>query len=94
MISIGQLCDGGCKVLLDEERLLAFKDYLVLLEGTQNREDGQWDIPLPQTTLQQYKNTSLPKYAGLYAAHLQPDKPSNTPTQHLHTKKRKPRELL
>ena len=36
LISIGQLCDGGCKVLLDEERLLAFKDRLVVLEGMQN----------------------------------------------------------
>ena len=52
LISIGQLCNGGCKVLLDEERLLAFKDHLVVLEGTQNQEDGLWDIPLPQTTLQ------------------------------------------
>ena len=70
MISIGQLCDGGCKVLLDEEQLLAFKDHLVVLEGTQNQEDGLWDIPLPQTMLQQYKHTPLPKHAGLYAAYL------------------------
>ena len=94
MISIGQLCDGGCKVLLDEEHLLAFKDRLLVLEGTRNQEDGLWDIPLPQTTLQQYKHTPLPKHAGLYAAYLRPVQNNKTPMQPSHKTKCKPRALL
>ena len=46
LISIGQLCDDGCNVFLNEKTLLAVKDDKVVLEGIRNRTDNLWDIPV------------------------------------------------
>ena len=68
LISIGQLCDDGCDVLLNNKKLLAIKEHKIILEGTRNYSDGLWDIPV-------YKNTiasdtyALPNiHPGMYPA--------------------------
>ena len=47
LISLGQLCDDGCYVLLSAESLCAIKNNKVILQGYRNPNDGLWDIPLP-----------------------------------------------
>ena len=46
LISLRQLCDDDCKVLLDKKKLQVFKENDVILEGTRNLKDGLWDMPI------------------------------------------------
>ena len=48
LISLGQLCDDGCYVLLTKKKLYICKDKNILLQGYRNQSDGLWDITLPQ----------------------------------------------
>ena len=49
LISLGQLCDDGCDVLLNKKKLFAVKDKKLVLEGTRSKSgDGLWDIPISQ----------------------------------------------
>ena len=49
LISLGQLCDDDCTVILDKRKLRALKNNEVILEGSRSTSgDGLWDIPLPQ----------------------------------------------
>ena len=60
LISLGQLCDDNCKVLLDKKKLQVFKENDVILEGIRNPKDGLWDIPIKE-------NYVVPKsHPGLY----------------------------
>ena len=46
LVSLGQLCDNKCKVLLDDTNLYVVKDNKLVLKGDCNKYDGLWDIPL------------------------------------------------
>ena len=46
LLSLGQLADNGCVILLDKSQLDVFKNFKLLLKGTRNLRDGLWDIPL------------------------------------------------
>ena len=48
LISMEQLCDDGCKVVLDQHDLTVVKNYSVILQGMRNKSDGLWDIPIEQ----------------------------------------------
>lgn len=49
LISLGQLCDDNCIVILGKELLEVIKEGKVVLRGPQSTSgDGLWDIPLPQ----------------------------------------------
>ena len=65
LISLGQICDDSCTVLLNKEKLYALKDKNitynfnkkdVLIEGTRNKVDNLWDIPI---TNDRYKKTIM-----------------------------------
>ena len=47
LISLGQLCDDGCSVVLRKKYLDVVKNGKVILKGTRNRQDKLWDIPIP-----------------------------------------------
>ena len=49
LISLGQLCDNGCYVLLTHEKLYVCKNKNILLQGSRNTSDGLWDILLLQS---------------------------------------------
>ena len=49
LVSLGQLCDDGCKVELTKTDLTVFKKGKKILKGKRNQEDRLWDIPLNQT---------------------------------------------
>ena len=86
LISIPQLCDDDCDVLLNKRKLYAVKDNKLILTGTRNPRDRLWDIPLPYeypletTKIQENNHTTMALHAGLYNNHL----PDSTPTP-LHT---------
>ena len=50
LISLGRLCDDGCKIVLTKTHLEAWKDKRLVLQGLRNNNDGLWDIPLPQNS--------------------------------------------
>ena len=51
LISIGQLCDDECDVLLNKQHLIAIKDKKVILTGVRNPYDKLWDIPVQKHTI-------------------------------------------
>ena len=49
LVSLGQLCDNHCIVILGKDLLEVIKDGIVVLRGPCSQSgDGLWDIPLPQ----------------------------------------------
>ena len=48
LISLGQLCDDGCHILLTKKNLYICKNKELILQGNRNQPDGLWDITLPQ----------------------------------------------
>ena len=46
LISLGQLCDNDCTVILDKNKMLAIKKNEVILRGCRNYLDGLWNIPI------------------------------------------------
>ena len=56
LLSLGQLTDDGCLILLDKAQLKVFKNFKLLLTGTRNLSDGFWDIPLLLSTPQHIKH--------------------------------------
>ena len=56
LLSLGQLCDDGCLVNLTKDKLLVYKNDLLVLKGFRNRNDGLWDVPLPQTQQELYNH--------------------------------------
>ena len=66
LISLGQLCDDDCKVLLDKKELNVYKDNQVLLRGYRNPTDGLWDIPIIKSIIPE--NYIMPKtHSAMYA---------------------------
>ena len=51
LISLGQLCDDGCDVLLNKKDLKVFKDTRLILKGHRNLTDGLWDILIVAPTI-------------------------------------------
>ena len=48
LLSIGQLCDQGCKAIFTKDKLLINQGNTTILQGTRNPHDGLWDIPFKQ----------------------------------------------
>ena len=46
LISLGQLCDDDCVILLNKKKLYAIKEKVIVLEGNRNYIDGLWYIPI------------------------------------------------
>ena len=52
LISLGQLCDDGCTVVLTKKNLIAAKDKNIILQGHRSTSgDGLWDIPISSPKL-------------------------------------------
>ena len=60
LLSLGQLCDDDCTILMNKYALHVFKDLKHILSGIRNRRDGLWDIPI-QSPTQQFANVILRK---------------------------------
>ena len=46
LVSLGQLCDDQCVVLLSNKDLHVIKDNKIIMQGKRNPTDGLWDIPI------------------------------------------------
>ena len=46
LISLGQLCDDNCDILLNKNEMCAIKNNKIILKGYRNHKDGLWDIPI------------------------------------------------
>ena len=60
LISLGQICDENCTIVLTKKKSIAVKDTninidvnnaSILFTGTRNVKDGLYDIPINKTTL-------------------------------------------
>ena len=63
LISLGQLADDDCSILLNKRFLAVFKHFKCILTGVRNPTDGLWDIPLhqPLQPATQRMNVIIPK---------------------------------
>ena len=52
-ISLEQLCDNNCVILLNKEKMYAIKEDEVLLQGKRNIIDSLWDIPIHTIIIQE-----------------------------------------
>jgi hypothetical protein len=51
LISIGQLCDDDCNIVLNKKHLIAVKNNKIIMRGARNKADGLWDIPISKTKM-------------------------------------------
>ena len=83
LLSLGQLCDDGCDVILNKGKLYAVKNKEVILQGFRNTTDSLWDIPVAKKQVQQDNYISPPSHAALYTSN-----PITSPAvNHLHRKR-------
>ena len=48
LLSLGQLVDNGCIILLNKKYMHFFKNFELILKGIRNQTDGLWDVPIPK----------------------------------------------
>ena len=46
LISVGKLCDDGCTVHFDNNKMQVHKNDQIIMSGIRNHEDGLYDIPI------------------------------------------------
>ena len=46
-MSLGQLCDNDCEIILNKKKLVVLKNNKKILHADRNRSDGLWDIKIP-----------------------------------------------
>ena len=75
LISLGQICDDNCTIILNKKNLVAIKSKNInttyrkkdiLLQGERNLQDGLWDIPIQKRKLDT-NNFISPPLHGLQA---------------------------
>ena len=71
LLSMGQLCDNGCNVLLNKHNIYAINDKEVSIEGERNHRNGLWgNIILSRTknkmSVQTNNYPTIASHASLY----------------------------
>ena len=66
LISLGQLCDDDCHIILNKTHLTAVKNNNIILQGVRNPSDGLWDIPVQKTQMSSQNFNLPPPNAGMY----------------------------
>ena len=66
LISIGQLCDDGCSIILDKTNMVAIKNNTIILKGKRNKLDELWDIPIPKKKITANCCVSPTKHGSIY----------------------------
>ena len=77
LLSLGQLADDGCLILLNKRFLKVFKNFELILQGFRNKTDGLWDIPIPQNLPLQQPQQKLNVVTNVH-------QPTKTLIQYLH----------
>ena len=66
LISLGQIVDDNCTIILDKKKLVAIKNKEIVLSGIRNSNDGLWDIPVHKKYISPV-NYALPNiHASMY----------------------------
>ena len=67
LISLGQLADDNCTIILNKKFLFVLKNFKCILSGHRNITDGLWDIPLhnPSYINTQKLNVIIPKQQNI-----------------------------
>ena len=66
LISIGELCNDGCNILLSKWKLIVVKNKGIILEGNRNYSDGFWDISIHKTSISKVNYTTPQIHPGIY----------------------------
>ena len=66
LISLGQLADDDCTILLNKKKLFAIKEEQIVLEGYRNKVDGLWDIPIQKRTITENNFRILSIHPSIY----------------------------
>ena len=66
LISLGQLCDDNCNIILNKKEMCAIKNNKIILKGYRNLKDGLWDIPIKKSTITTQCCESPPMHPSLY----------------------------
>ena len=89
LISLGQLCDDNCDIVLTKTDLKVIKNNKIVLSGFRNHNDGLWDIPIRQNS--QVKSTIpltgkplQPLLSQYLSVIIQKDKPRHDLATYLH----------
>ena len=53
LISLGQLCDDDCVIILDKKVLEVRKKHKLVMKGIRNMKDRLWDIPITYSTIKE-----------------------------------------
>ena len=53
LLSVGQLCDDGCKVNFNDRQMLVSKDKHIIMTGQRNNQDGLYDVSMSQNNATQ-----------------------------------------
>ena len=83
VISLGNLCDEDCEIILTKDHIYALKADSVLLQGQCNTANGLWTVPMQPNHVQ-----LKPTCAGLYHSST-PSKSSSVPSSSFKTKSSK-----
>ena len=73
LMSLGQLCDDDCTIILAKQKSFVMKNRKVIITGTRNSHDGLWDIPM--STKIQNNCTAPPSHSSLYCHPQRTSKP-------------------
>ena len=65
LISVSQLYDNDCDIILNKQSLKVYKENKVILKGIRNTKDRLWDIPIK--SIGQEENFKIPPIIGLYS---------------------------
>ena len=93
LISLGQLCDDGCSIVLDKNKMIAVKDNTIVLKGKRNKKDGLWDIPITKTSITTNCCAPTKTHAGLYSDRSVISATTRKNNQHKVTKGNLPQHL-
>ena len=66
VISMGQLCDDDCKILLNKTTMIAITNNKIILYGTRSPNDKLWDIPIQKRGLTNNNYTMPPIHPAIY----------------------------
>eukprot|EP00978_Attheya_sp_CCMP212_P023126 scaffold70121_cov55-Attheya_sp.AAC.6 len=75
LLSVGQLCNSGCKVSFDNEVVDVMLRDKLLLSGLRTPHNGLWSINLPASQIASILPSSVP------ASQMPSDLPSSSPSQ-------------
>ena len=67
-ISISQLCDDDCDVLLNRSKLIVIENKEIILQENWNFIDGLWDMPVYNNSFTQKDYKLSQQHAAIYLA--------------------------